>query len=220
MSEFLALLTDEDRRALEAIGAAVKAPRGRVILAQGQVADKVVVLREGRVKIVAPPTGTGDEVVLTFRGPGALLGEQALVDGGVRAASVVAVEPIEFLVVAASAFRAFLERRPTVAFSILVVLSLRLRDSDRRLSQFASADTLGRVSARLVELCEEHGEPRDDGAVSITLPLTQEELAGWVGASIESTAKSLRTLRQLKWIETGRRAIVVHDLESMRARAA
>ncbi len=220
MSEFLALLADEDRRALEAISTVSKAPRGRVILAYGQVADKIVVLREGRVKVVAPPTGTGDEVVLTFRGPGALLGEQALVDGGPRAASVVAVEPIEYLVVAASAFRALLEHRPAVAFSILAILSGRLRDSDRRLSQFASADTLGRVSARLVELCEEHGERGDDGSVHITLPLTQEDLAGWTGASLEATAKSLRTLRELGWIETGRRAIVVHDLEAMRARAA
>jgi CRP-like cAMP-binding protein len=220
VTEFLALLTDEDRRALEAIGTTSKAPRGRVILAYGQVADKVVVLYDGRVKVVAPPTGTGDEVVLMFRGPGALLGEQALVDGGVRAASVVAAEPVEYLVVAASAFRAFLDHRSTAAFSLLSVLSRRLRDSDRRLAQFASADTLGRVSARLVELCEEHGDQGDDGSVRITLPLTQEELAGWAGASLEATVKSLRTLRDLGWIETGRRAIVVHDLEAMRTRAA
>jgi CRP/FNR family transcriptional regulator, cyclic AMP receptor protein len=220
VSEFLALLTDADRRALEAICVVSKAPRGRVILAHGQVADKVVVLRDGRVKVVAPPTVTGDEVVLTFRGPGALFGELSLVDGGVRNSSVVAIEPVEYLVVAASAFRAFLEHRATAAFSVLAVLSRRLRDADLRLTQFASADTLGRVSARLLELCDEHGERTDDGSVRITLPLTQEELAGWAGASLEATVKSLRTLRELGWIETRRRAIVVHDLEAMRARAA
>jgi CRP/FNR family transcriptional regulator, cyclic AMP receptor protein len=217
--EFLALLDDRDRVALEQIGTSRRVARGRAVLAQGQVADKVIVLREGRVKIIASTPG-GDEAVLTFRGPGALLGEQALVDGAPRAATVVAIEPVEYLVVAASAFRAFLEHRPRVALAMLAVMSLRLRDSDRRLAQFARADTLARVSARLVQLCEEHGDTNGDGSVTITLPLTQEELASWTGASLEATAKSLRMLRRLGWIATGRRVIAVHDLDAMRARAA
>lgn len=118
------------------------------------------------------------------------------------------------------AFQAYIERRPRVAFVLLALLSLRLRDSDRRLAQIAAADTLGRVSARLVELCEEHGEPGENGVVTITLPLTQEELASWTGASLAATAKALRTLRGLGWIATGRRTIAVHDLDAMRARAA
>jgi CRP-like cAMP-binding protein len=217
--EFLALLDDAERRALDAIGTTRRATRGDVVLFEGQVPDKVVVLLDGRVKVAAS-TADGDEAVLTFRGPGALIGEQALLDGSPRSSTIVAVEPVEYLVVAASAFTAYVERRPRVALALLTVLSARLRDSDRRLAQFAAADTLGRVSARLVELCEEHGEPGEDGAVTITLPLTQEELASWTGASLESTAKALRQMRDLGWIATGRRTIAVHDLDAMRARSA
>ena len=217
--EFLALLEDDERRALDEIGTTRRAKRGEAILTQGQVADKVVVVLGGRVKITTSTAG-GDQALLAFRGPGALLGEQALLDGSPRAATVVAVEPVEYLVVAASAFKAYAERRPRVAFVLLANLSLRLRDSDRRLAQFAGADTLARVSARLVELCEEHGEPGENGTITITLPLTQEELASWTGASLEATAKALRTARRLGWIATGRRTIAVHDLEAIRARAA
>ena len=84
----------------------------------------------------------------------------------------------------------------------------------------ATSTIEGRVSARLVELCEEHGEPGQNGAVTITLPITQEELASWTGASLESTAKALRTMRDLGWIVTARRTIAVHDLDAMRARSA
>lgn len=217
--QFPALLDDGDRTALEAIGVSRRAVRGQALLAQGQVADRVLVLREGRVKVVAS-TANGNEAVLTFRGPGSLLGDQALVDGSPRAATVVAIEPVEFLAVPADAFRAFLERRPRVALALLAMVSVRLRDSDRRLAQFASADTLGRVAARLLELCDEHGESDGNGGMTITLPLTQEELASWSGASIEATAKALRQLRDLGWVATGRRVITVHDVEAMRARAA
>jgi CRP-like cAMP-binding protein len=53
----------------------------------------------------------------------------------------------------------------------------------------------------------------------VTLPITQEDLAGWTGSSLEATAKALRTLRSLGWISTGRRTLEVHDLEAVRGRA-
>ena len=201
-SEFLELLTEADRDGLEAIGRHVLADRPEVLLARGDAADRVLVLRSGRVKVTVPTT-TGSDTVLTFRGPGALLGEQALIDDQPRGANVIAVEPVELLVIAASAFRAYLHQHPQVALAMLAMLSSRLRASDARLTEFAAADTLGRVCARLVELCDVHGETGTAGSVLITLPITQDDLAGWTGASIESTAKALRALRSLGWITTG-----------------
>jgi CRP/FNR family transcriptional regulator, cyclic AMP receptor protein len=216
-AEFLALLGDEERDELAQIGRRRHADRAEVLLARGDPADRVIVIEAGRVKI-SVPTSAGD-TVLTFRGPGALLGEQALLDSLPRSANVIAVEPVELLVVAASAFRGYLKRRPNVALAMLAVLSTRLRDSDRRLAEFAAADTLGRISARLVELCDTHGEVDEGGGVRVTLPITQDELAGWTGSSLESTAKALRSLRSLGWVSTRRRAIEVHDLAALRARA-
>ena len=69
-----------------------------------------------------------------------------------------------------------------------------------------------------MELCEQEGHD-ESLVVQITLPITQEELAGWTGASIEATAKALRQLRSLGWVATGRRSIEVTDLASLRGRA-
>src|SRR3954454_8829356 len=140
-SEFLGLLDEEDRAELERIGHRRHADRPEVLLALGDAADRVLVLEAGRVKVTVP-TAAGADAVLTFRGPGALLGEQALVDQRPRSANVVAIEPVELLVVAASTFRGFLSRRPNVALAMLAMLSARLRASDRRLAEFAAADTL------------------------------------------------------------------------------
>jgi len=79
--EFLGLLGDEDRAELERIGHRRQADRPDVLLARGDEADRVLVLEAGRVKVTVP-TASGTDAVLTFRGPGALLGEQALVEGG------------------------------------------------------------------------------------------------------------------------------------------
>jgi CRP/FNR family cyclic AMP-dependent transcriptional regulator len=217
-TEFATLLTDEARAELDRIGRRRRAERGEILLARGDTSDHVLVLVSGRVKVVVP-TSSGAESVLTFRGPGSLLGDLALVDQSPRSANVVAIEPVELIAIPASAFRAYLDKQTGVALAMLASLSAKLRESDRRLSEFIGADTLGRICARLVELCEIQGDADANGPVQISLPITQEELAGWTGSSLESTAKALRSLRSLGWIATARRAIEVRDLAALRARA-
>jgi CRP/FNR family cyclic AMP-dependent transcriptional regulator len=216
--DFLELLDDGERHALDAIATRRAVAPGHHVMAAGQVADRVIVLLSGHVKVVAHGP-EGEDVVLAFRGPGALLGEQAVVDDAPRSAGVVAVEPAEMLVIPASAFRRYLQEQPRVAMALVGMLSLRLRDSDRQLVKFATSDTLGRTSARLAELCDRYGDAGPDGSVRIALPLTQEDLAGWTGSSLESTAKALRAMRRLHWITTARRSITVHDVDALRRRA-
>jgi CRP/FNR family cyclic AMP-dependent transcriptional regulator len=183
--------------------------RGQAICHAGQVADRVLILLAGRVKVVAP-SASGREIVLAFHGPGELVGELAALDGGVRSASMVALEPVDVLALAPEEFRAFLDLHPAGALALVRTLGSRLRDADARLMEFATVDTLGRVAIRLVELCDRFGQA-DGEHIDVALPLSQEELAGWACASLESVARALQTMRSLGWIETGRRAIRVLD---------
>jgi CRP/FNR family cyclic AMP-dependent transcriptional regulator len=215
--EFLDLLGEDDRRELERLSRRIVLARGDVLLTQGGPGGRVFVQLSGWSKVIL--LAGGEETLLAVRGPGSLLGDQALIQRGRRSATVVAMEPLELMSTTASRFRAFLSQRPAVMLAMLEVLSARLRASDRRLAEFAAANTLGRVSARLVELSEAHGITAQDGAVRITLAISQEELAAWSGASLESTAKALRVLRRLGRITTGRRSIEIRDLPGLRTHA-
>ena len=108
-----------------------------------------------------------------------------------------------------------IETRPSFAHAMLRGLVGRFRNADRMRIEFAAANTLGRVAARLAELVERHGETTDDG-IAITLPLSQEELAGWTGASREAVNKALQVLRSLHMIQTGRRRLTVLDADGLR----
>ena len=215
---FADALEPADRAALLALGHTREVEAGEVLLAQGDPSDRVLLLLEGRVK-VALATRSGHSVVLAFRGPGALVGEQATIDGRPRGASVIAVERVELLVVAASAFRRYLLEHPAAALVLIAELSGRLRDADGKRAGHVTGDTTARVASRLVELCEQYGGPAGANGIRIELPMSQEELAGWSGASLEAAAKALRALRAAGWIETGRRRIVVRDLPALAARA-
>ena len=164
-------------------------------------------------------TEEGREVVLQFCGPGELIGELAVIDPAARSGTAEALEPVEALALSAPDFLALIEQRASFALALLRSLVRRFRDSDRRRIEFAHAQTLGRVAARLTELLDRHGEPVE-GGTAITLPITQEELAGWTGSSREAAAKALQTLRALGVIRTERRRIVVLDEEGLRRQAA
>ena len=215
---FLAALDPEQSEALRDHGIVRTFRKGQALFHQDGSSDRVVVLLSGRVK-VSSLTDEGKEIVLAFRGPGDLLGELSALDGEPRSASVEAIEPVQALAIAASDFRSFLIAHPEVALLLLRMLSRRLRDADRKRVEYAAHDTVGRVSARLVELAERYGEPVKRG-LEIGLPISQEELAGWTGASREAVSKALQTLRKVGWVVTERRRITVVDVEALRRRSA
>jgi CRP/FNR family cyclic AMP-dependent transcriptional regulator len=93
----------------------------------------------------------------------------------------------------------------------------RLIDSDRKRVEFGAYDSVGRVARRLVELVDRYGEPVQ-GGMRITLPISQDELAGWVGISRKAVSNALQVLRQRGWIQTARKAIVVTDPDALRTR--
>jgi CRP-like cAMP-binding protein len=214
---FLATLTDAERAALVTQGRRRRLPRGAILITEGARSDAVYVVLSGHVKVYST-TERGGEVVLAVRGPGALVGELAAIDDEPRAASVCALEPIEVLAVPAEAFRQFLSANPGVMLTLMRMLTGRLRDADRKRVEFGAYDAVSRVALRLVELADRFGESTPLG-VRITLPFTQDELAGWVGASREAVVKALRTLRTLGYVQTQRRTVVVCDLPALRRRA-
>ena len=109
-------------------------------------------------------------------------------------------------------------QRPTAALTLIDVISRRFRDANRKRVQFGDLDTVGRVAARLIELCERYGE-RTDAGIQIGLPLTQEDLGSWTASSRAGVAGALRTMRELGWIATERRRITVLDLDALARRA-
>ena len=148
-----------------------------------------------------------------------MLGELSAIDGEPRSATATALEDVEALEVAAPAFSALLDRRPDLARHLLEVLSRRLRDGDLMRVEFAALDSVGRVCARLVELCDRFAQPVE-GGVRIEMVITQDELADWAACSREAAGKALHLLRELGWIETSRRVVTIHSLDELRMRCS
>jgi CRP/FNR family transcriptional regulator, cyclic AMP receptor protein len=213
---FLALVDDQEREALLALGTRRKFARGAVLMFQHELDERVMLLLTGRVKVTRVDN-EGRELLLSIRDPGDVLGELSLIDREPRIASVTALEPVEALVGSAQAFRRHLETTPRIATVLLEIVTRRFRDATLKRSQFSTLDTMGRLAARLLELAERYGEPAD-GGLSVSSPLSQEDLAAWTGASRAGVAQALHAMRELGWIRSERRRLLVLDADALRAR--
>ena len=190
---------------------------GATLFEEGDTSNRVVLLLSGRCK-VSTFSGDGQETILAYRDAGDLLGELSAIDGEPHLAAVTVVEPGEGLVLTAARFLAALAEQPTLGLTVMRSLVGRLRDADHKRAEFVSLDVVGRVALRLLELAERYGEPAALGTV-IGLPISQRELAGWVGASREAVNKGLAQLEALGLIAVERRRLVLRDLGGLRRRA-
>jgi len=78
------------------------------------------------------------------------------------------------------------------------MLSQRIRATDEALADAFFLDVTGRTAKHLLELAGD----RDD----FEIPITQEELAGLVGASRERVNKAIASFLRLGWIEQNDRS--------------
>lgn len=203
-------------RTLQREGQPRRFRRGQALFTEGDISDRVFLITGGWV-MISITSAEGREIVLGLRGPRDIVGEMSTLDGQARSATAQALSDVEAVVTAGSVFTRALDD-PTAAREMIGILATRLRDADRKRLEFATLDTLGRVAERLLELADRFGAAGADGT-AIELPLSQEQLASWCGASRESTVKALATLRSLGTISTGRQVVVIHDVIGLRRHA-
>ena len=210
---FWPLLSESDREATRAAGTVRVFERDSTLFLEGDPPSHVIIILNGRVKLTrASPSGY--EILIELRGPGNVIGELGPLDNSPRIATATVVSELKSIVIPTARYQQLLLERPRITLAVLSLVSEKLRQAtDRRLAAGTSSVT-SRLAGRLIELVGP-AEPNDDGIIEIDSPLTQQEMAEWVGASRDAVVNALRTMREFGWIDTGRRSIRIRDLRAL-----
>jgi CRP/FNR family transcriptional regulator, cyclic AMP receptor protein len=217
-SPLLAPLTPAERsRVLEA-AVLRRFGRGDTVVQEGEPGESLHIVRTGRLAVrVSTPTGA--TATLSVLSAGDAFGELALLNQGhVRTATVVALERSETLALTRAAFEALRRGHPAVERVVTEALARRVQELSSSLLEALFVPVERRVVARLVDLGRTYGDGAARGQV--TVPITQDDLAGMVGTTRPTTNQVLQRLADEGVLSLGRGRIELTDLETLRARAA
>ncbi|MER5214934.1 Crp/Fnr family transcriptional regulator [Streptomyces sp. NPDC002838] len=206
------VLSERQRAELEAQGSPVRFPVGHTIFLEGQPSRSVLVIQEGNVKITQRAEDK-TEVLLAVRGPGEVMGDEGVLMQEPRSATVTTVTEVAGVDIAAADLLAFVEKHHL--WPVMYRAAVRRRRESDQTSLLARLDVKSRLARWLVELVDDIGKREEEGWV-ISAALSQRDLASHIGASRDAVAIELRRLRELGVVTTGRRQIVVNDLDELR----
>jgi CRP/FNR family cyclic AMP-dependent transcriptional regulator len=190
--------------------------QGEIIFYEGDPGRFLYLVKSGQVRIFINGLDGSETSVILFGKPGDIFGELAVIDGLTRSASAVALGKTVLYTMSRENFRQQMRFHPQLALNFMKVLSQRVRYNTRQMDSLATLGVPQRLARKLLELAQDYGRVQSQG-VRIDMSLTQTNLASLIGATRESTNKSLRQFhkRGLIRLENGR--INILDPDALRA---
>ena len=196
-------LQEEELAVLEEHAVIKRYRKNMVIIDKGDEANTLYFLRAGRVKAYVVDDG-GKEIVLREQGPGAVLGELALLADIPRTASVMTLEDCEFVVLKKPSFMQCLSDHPRIALNLIKALANQVNSLTESVTDFALLDVYGRIAKVLRDSAAE------EGGRMITPKFTHQQIADRVGASREMVSKILKDLKLGGYLSTEDKRYVLH----------
>ena len=167
---------------------------GEALFRAGDAGDGCYRIQTGLVKIVVA-SQHGEERILSLLGPGAIVGELSMIDGGPRSASVVAVADCSLSFVSRVRFQKYAEADPELAGYLVKTLSRRLRQADDLLAAATFLSVKGRLARALLNLAEHAGEEQD-GRIELRHKISQGDLAAMAGVARENVSRTISDWRK------------------------
>jgi CRP-like cAMP-binding protein len=168
----------------------LKLKAGQMLFVAGDPADGCYRIDEGLLKVTAVSIA-GSERILSILGPGSVVGELSMIDGGARSAAVAAVRDSELSFVSRAGFDAFATAHPQIYKDLMAVLARRLRDTNTVVAATSFLSLKGRVARALLSLAEAFGHDVGAGRTVIRQKLDQSDLAAMAGIARENVSRIL-----------------------------
>jgi len=184
-----------------------------VVCRRGDLGTQMFLIASGRVTLHTD-SDEGKELGFGFLNKGDVFGEIALLDGGVRTATVKAIEKTELLVIERRDFLPFLEKTPRAALQLLSTMAARLRSTDEHFEDIFFRNLPGRLAKKFLGLAENYGRETDKG-IEIDLKLSQGEIGKLTGATRESVNKQMRAWEADGLIDCTKGFITIKDPDKL-----
>jgi CRP/FNR family cyclic AMP-dependent transcriptional regulator len=188
---------------------------GQVLFASGDAGDGCYLLDQGLLKVIVT-SSRGEERTIAMLGPGAIVGELSVIDGGPRSASVVALSDCLLRFTSLEEFAKYMVSHPEAFQALVAILAFRLRQADETLAATTFLSVKGRVARALVELAEHVGTPSGAGQIVLHEKISLADLAAMAGVARENVSRVLSEWRRCNLITGSPRYYCLNDIAALR----
>ena len=171
----------------------------QVLFLAGDAGDGCYRIEKGLLKVSMVST-SGAERILSILGPGAIVGELAVLDGLPRSASVLALRDSELVFVSKARFEEFAKKNQELYQHLVTLLASRLRETNDVIAAESFLPLRGRVALTLLELAEHFGESVGSGRIMIRQKFGQSDLAAMAGIARENVNRILADWKRRKLV--------------------
>jgi CRP-like cAMP-binding protein len=205
-------LSDDELEKVAAIAVVKSFGRGESIFFEGDDGNGFYMVAEGRVKIFKM-SQDGKEQILHIFGPGEPFGEVPVFHGRPFPANAMAMVKSKLLFFPRREFVGLVTGNPSLALSMLAMLSSRLRRFTNQIESLSLKEVPGRLAAYLVYLAEEQ-----DSSTQVTLDIPKGQLASLLGTIPETLSRIFAKMTEEGLIRVEGRTIFIDDFARLQER--
>lgn len=184
--------------------------RGEYLVRQGDWVDSLTILNTGTAKGIRY-NEDGKEQILHLYGEGDFFGEKSLLRKKRGNFSIIALEGVHVCSIDKEDFQVLVTKYPHIGLKVMEALALRLERLETSVEALGIGSAEDRVLGALAEFELKFGRTTQEGTI-ITLPVSREGVANYVGLTRESVSKILSRLQEEGRIEMiGNKKILLNE---------
>lgn len=190
-------------------------PKGTMLFVEGQPANGVYMLCQGKVKL-STCSQDGKVIILGIVEPGDVLGLSAAIDGAEYETTAEVLELCQVNYLAAEDFIRLLRSNPDACLNAARQLSRNYQTAYRQVCSLGLSDSVADKLAKLFLGWSGNGTG-GDGLVRMKNFFTHEEMAEMIGASRETVTRALKYFREHQLVTLKGSEMVIHDRRRLKA---
>ena len=209
--DFLGHLEEADKNELYRIGKRRAFAKNDFIFKAGEEDLNVWVVIRGRVKLFGS-SAQGRDVLLWFTLAGEIFGLAECLQEGPRQIHARAAEECEALSIAYTEFKEWLSLRPDVAYYLMKIMAMRMRELGQRFLSLANGSVQMEIAQLLLRLSASYGKLAGQH-IHVSIPLTVQDIADMAGASRQGVSTCLAEMKRQGIIDSVRHFMIIKKLD-------
>lgn len=204
-------LSDKDLNKVVNLVTKISFEKGDIIFSEGEIFDKLFIINNGSIKVYKY-TKDGKEQILYILKEGEFLGDLNLLKKDVFKFNAAALESTNMCIIHKDDFDILIKTNPEISIKVLEYAHDRIASLENLVQTLTTKDVEMRLASLLLNLSKTFGFKTDKG-IEITLTLTREDMANFIGVTRETISRKLSYFQSQNIVELfENRIILIKDI--------